>query len=313
MDENDATRIAPGESIRGSVVALMSNIVDYAGLFPPAKLDMATTVKNYASYLAGRDAWMIERLVVPVNRLDEFEEHAAPLLPTDNEDEFWQLTAEMDLAGEKRIQTDIRRIERFNDFHMRIANGSALIDFIEMRVDCVSTVDAMMHLVPDEVLPFFEIAPGTDPRGLIATLVGIDAGARIRTGGESADLYPSADHLARFIAACAAADVPFKAAAGLHHPLTHDSRWPGVKEFGFLNVFLAAALAYMRGAEENELVQVLGEESIEAFTFEDEAVRWRDETLTAEEIEGTRLAFAVSFGSCSFDEPRGDLQALGLL
>jgi hypothetical protein len=121
------------------------------------------------------------------------------------------------------------------------------------------------------------------------------------------------EQLARFIATCASADVPFKATAGLHHPLTHDSPWPGVREFGFLNVFLAATLALTRGAEENDLVQVLGEESIEAFNFEDEAVCWRDEKLTSDEIEDTRLAFAVSFGSCSFDEPREDLRGLGLL
>ena len=30
--------------------ALLTGIVDYAGLFPPAALDMTTAVRNYASY-----------------------------------------------------------------------------------------------------------------------------------------------------------------------------------------------------------------------------------------------------------------------
>ena len=62
--------------------ALLHHVVDYAGLFPPAKLDMQPTVDNYAAALAGADQWMLGRLIVPVKRLDEFEACAAAHLPT---------------------------------------------------------------------------------------------------------------------------------------------------------------------------------------------------------------------------------------
>jgi hypothetical protein len=48
--------------------ALLTGIVDYAGLFPPA-LDMPTAVRNYASPATRRRG--CRRFVVPVTRLDE--------------------------------------------------------------------------------------------------------------------------------------------------------------------------------------------------------------------------------------------------
>jgi hypothetical protein len=63
-----------------SMRALLSRLIDYAGLFPPAKLDMATTISNYARYREGDDAWMLGRLIVPASRLDEFEEAAQTAL-----------------------------------------------------------------------------------------------------------------------------------------------------------------------------------------------------------------------------------------
>ena len=46
--------------------ALMQGVIDYAGLFPPAGLDMQRTVANFAKHRAGEDGWALGRLVVPV-------------------------------------------------------------------------------------------------------------------------------------------------------------------------------------------------------------------------------------------------------
>ncbi len=51
-----------------SVQALMDGILDYAGLFPPAKLDMVPTMRNYRDYREGAESWMLGRIVVPVGR-----------------------------------------------------------------------------------------------------------------------------------------------------------------------------------------------------------------------------------------------------
>jgi hypothetical protein len=50
----------------------LNGLIDYAGLFPPAGLDMPTSARNYVSYRSGRYAWVLGRLIIPVARLIEF-------------------------------------------------------------------------------------------------------------------------------------------------------------------------------------------------------------------------------------------------
>src|SRR5262245_27937410 len=74
--------------------------------------------------------------------------------------------------------------------------------------------------------------------------------AKIRTGGLKPDAIPAIADVAAFIVACADRRLPFKATAGLHHPvrapypLTYESNAPRAVMHGFLNVFLAAAFAW---------------------------------------------------------------------
>jgi hypothetical protein len=300
--------------VKPSVRALLAHIVDYAGLFPPAQLDMSSTVRNYAAYLAAPDAWMLGRLVVPVARLDEFEEHAAELLPRSGGAEPWMITALTAAASDgDGLLRDLDRILTYNDYHGETTHGMAMIDVIELRADSAAAIDAALDRIPDDLFAFFEISAPNDPRGLIAALVGSDAGAKIRTGGVTVEAFPAIANVARFIGACAAADVPFKATAGLHHLLTHRNDQLDVQELGFLNVFLAGCIARMRGIGANAIEHLLSETSLDAFAFDDDAVAWREHFLSSDEIAEARQTFAVSFGSCSFDEPRGDLRAAGLV
>ena len=119
--------------------------------------------------------------------------------------------------------------------------------------------------------------------------------------------------LARFIAACAAADVPFKATAGLHHPLRHRSDGVGAMEFGFFNVLIAAAFADKAGLGERQLTTLLVETSPDAFAFHDEELRYGERRLSTEAIADARLKFAIALGSCSFAEPLEHLRAMKLL
>ena len=315
MTEEAADMPEPIETgdVRPSVAALLSNIVDYAGLFPPAKLDMETTVQNYARFLDGPHAWLLERLVVPAARLEEFEREAAALLPTGDDDEPWQLVGLTRPAGDSELERDLEAIERFNATHRDRAHGLALIDVIEMKAGSAGEIDRALDEVPDELFPFFEISVDIDPRGMIAALVGGDAGAKIRMGGETPEMHPAPEHVARFLAGCAAADVPVKMTAGLHDPLRHHAEAVGAKQYGFLNVFIAAALAINQEVPEDELMRVLTAETMDDFEFEHDALRIGTRRLSADELDDARLAFSVSFGSCSFDEPIDGLKSLGLI
>ena len=140
----------------------------------------------------------------------------------------------------------------------------------------------------------------------------------MRTGGLTPDAFPAPGDLARWISRCAAARVPFKATAGLHHPLrsvqrcTYQPDSPTALMHGFVNVFLAAALLW-HGGSEAAAIATLEEQSPGAFHFDDQCAAWHGHRLTTAQIREARERFAISFGSCSFEEPISDLQQLGWL
>ena len=49
---------------------LLQNIVDYAGLFPPAGLSLPAVVENYRAYTNHENSWMLSRLIVPATKLE---------------------------------------------------------------------------------------------------------------------------------------------------------------------------------------------------------------------------------------------------
>jgi hypothetical protein len=139
--------------------------------------------------------------------------------------------------------------------------------------------------------------------------------AKIRTGGVTREAIPSVEEVAAFVLACADRRLPFKATAGLHHPvraeqpLTYAAAAPRAVMHGFLNVFLAASFAWHG---ERRIEPILAEMDAAAFRF-DERAHWRDRSLEAAQVREARLQFCHSFGSCSFEEPVQDLEALGPL
>ncbi|HET7706460.1 MAG TPA: hypothetical protein VFM36_10265 [Thermoanaerobaculia bacterium] len=136
--------------------------------------------------------------------------------------------------------------------------------------------------------------------------------AKIRTGGVTLDAIPAAERVAAFIQACRDRNLAFKATAGLHHPircvrpLTYEADAPVATMHGFLNVFIAAALPQFA-------TQILLEENPRAFAFDDGGLWWHDLRVTSEELVRLREQFAISFGSCSFEEPIADLKESGWL
>lgn len=136
-------------------------------------------------------------------------------------------------------------------------------------------------------------------------------GAKLRCGGLTADAFPSAADVAAFIVGAAQAGIPFKATAGLHHPVRHVDRATGFTMHGFLNLLAAAALALR--VDGVVLEQIVGEEDAGAFAFDDDTFAWRGERVTLSEIERMRRGRFVAYGSCSFAEPVDDLIALGML
>jgi hypothetical protein len=86
---------------------------------------------------------------------------------------------------------------------------------------------------------------------------------------------------------------------------------------GFVNVFVAGAIAHASPIDPahqsvDELVAVLEDENPANFRFDDDSLSWTDQRVKTEHVRLVRER-VISFGSCSFDEPRDDLRALGWL
>jgi hypothetical protein len=136
---------------------------------------------------------------------------------------------------------------------------------------------------------------------------------KLRCGGETPDLVPGVEALAAAITEARRTGAPFKATAGLHHPLPNWDEAVGARMHGFVTVFGGAALARVHGLGADDLAEVLDTDDAGAWALDDGGLAWRSLRTTPAEIADARDQHALSFGSCSFDEPREDLRALGWL
>lgn len=293
--------------------ALLTGAIDYAGLFPPAALPMDKAVREYASYRAGPDHWALGRFVVTAARLGELEAAADTLLER-GEVAPWPVAA---LLGEARAR-ELEAIGELNCRHAGPGAGRMAVDVVETRATSATEIRTLKAALPSWVTAYIEIPIDGDPAPLVGAIGESRLRAKVRTGGVTADAFPTAIDLARFLSACVEADVPLKATAGLHHPIRATYRLTYAPDsasgtmYGFLNVMLATA-ALRAGATLDDGVQLLEETDITAFTFETDAVRWRTWRLATADLLAARQHGAVSFGSCSFREPLDDLAGLGLL
>lgn len=297
-------RISEKKKTAVSLRELLTGLIDYAGLFPPASLDMRTAVWNYSRYRAGEHAWMLGRFIVPVSRLAEFEHAAADAVS----EAPWRLSALVaDAAREIPVivEFNARWARRFN------------IDAVELKTASAEDVVRAREAIPSTITPYFEIDPAKAST-LLPAIVNGGARAKIRTGGIKAEMFPSAETIAGFIFDCLEENVAFKATAGLHHPvrcvrtLTYEADAPKAMMHGYLNVFAAVILA-KGGAERDRVAEVIGCEDADEFHFSDNGLSWRGLRASAAQIKDVRERFAISFGSCSFEEPISDLQQLNLL
>lgn len=297
-----------------SVRTLLTSLIDYAGLFPPAELQMRAAVPRYAGDRDGSHAWMLGRFVLPLAQLDEFE-HWFDELPAARRERPWALTV---LAG-RSLQADARKIADFNRRHGDEGRRDARIESIELKVHSLDDVARAADVIAEPSDVYFEIGLATDPQEWLAAVAAAGGRAKVRTGGVSPEMFPAVSQVARFLQVAAAQKVPFKATAGLHHavrsehPLVGDHAHTVVAMHGFLNLFLAASLCYTDRAGNALVEAVLDERSGAAFVFDENSVSVQGRRLSCEDLATTRRRFAISSGSCSLDEPVEDLKSLSLI
>lgn len=307
-----------------SLKPFLSKIIDYAGLYPPANLSLEEAFKNFVEYQDSPDSWMLSRFVIPAKRLS----HLTPLMPASASVlSFTALGRSGSTADEflANLKLDIDDILSFRETH----GAAVIVDMFEVALPTSALTDSTQahDLVKESsdilnkngITVFFEAPFGegwqSRAENLIRALRKLKdrhVGFKLRTGGVTADAFPSTEQVAWAIASLRNAGVPLKCTAGLHHPIRHFNESVQTKMHGFLNVFGAGVLAEAKDLSQAQIQSILEDENPENFTFDENGFTWKDLRVVNSEITSNRL-FATSFGSCSFDEPREDLRNLGLL
>jgi hypothetical protein len=305
----------PAASLR----ALLTGAIDYAGLFPPASLALEPALRNHAEYIRLPDAWMLGAFILPVAEFDatgcclsQFEKgyplRISALGPRkDNAEAFLRsLSASLDSIGSFRSR----------------CNTAASIEQLEMPLPSdvnAEVLKAMRSTLADSNLKTFWEAPAKIAGRVVELLAENNAanpdgkfGFKLRTGGVTAEAFPSSSEIGGALVAAGKQGVPIKFTAGLHHPvrLFHES--VQTKMHGFLNVIGGGLLALEHGWTEAQIAKLLDDEDPVSFSFTEDFFVWREWKISTERIRIHR-GLVTSLGSCSFDEPRDDLRALKLL
>lgn len=298
--------------------ALLTGLIDYAGLFPPESRDMAGAVAGFRDARA-LQSWMVDRFICPDDRLEELAGYLT------DEPDPWPLSVVISapsgdwskaIADYARslavVELAMRHVTRFSVAEIRIPPD--LVDRPTLSA-ILASVRASLGALFETVL--FEVSLADDWELSLPlqmrSIFEAQAGAKIRCGGLAIEDFPTPEQVASFIALAAQSEIPFKATAGLHHPIRHWDCAPGVKRHGFLNIAGASVLAGSLGLDVAELTEVVAEEDPEAFELTDATLRWRHQVVTASEIERARTGFMLGYGSCSFTVPVNDLVELGML
>jgi len=246
--------------------------------------------------------------------------HVLSLLLTPTESSVQQL---------KQLNADLRAITQFKEKY----GDSFLIDTLEFKLaeDAFASPSGcsfteLLDVVQDRIATlsstkvFFEL-PLTDDwhHDVPQVIQAISAtnrkpqrfGLKIRTGGVDRSQQLSPEHLAFFIRSCRDAHLFWKATAGLHHPVRQFDADAGVWQFGFLNLLAAATLATVDEIDERGIRNILQDEQPRSFCFGADEFRYNEYQVTNDQIRQARLQSMISFGSCSFEQPRDELRKLG--
>jgi hypothetical protein len=305
---------------------VFGELIDYAGLFPPAQLDMAAAVAEYRAARSGRYGWVLGRFLCPTPRLAELAGELTRSMVTG--EPAWKIGAIFDTdpassAGDAQAFTTAMApaatiVLAESPLPAEAADGRPPADAAQvinpnLRAAASISPELSISLEVPRTSAWRDGIPAAVQA--IAALAGTshrDVGAKLRCGGLEPSQFPSVAQVACFIGAAAQAEVAFKATAGLHHPVRHLDPELGGYRHGFLNLLTATSLA-VAGEGSSALEAAISEEDPAAFQLAGSGLSWQGRRIGTSVLQRTRRDAFTAYGSCSFNEPISDLIALGFL
>lgn len=318
-----------------SIDVFLKKIIDYAGLFPPARLSLETAFGNYVHYLKSENNFMLSRFICPVKLFSELARIISSNYPDEkgilisvlgrggyNEEDFFKNLQE-DLILWKNLLSSSGSIIKADSFEIKLPDEIITSHDTGKIAGFINTVsDEINKNIPVESFIFFEGHIGTEWKKNIKhfiegikmhNLTSNNSGYKLRTGGVEAYSFPAPGQIAYSIRECLDRNIPMKCTAGLHHPFRHFDTVIGTMMHGFINVFGAGIIAMRHNISDEEMIKIISDENPDNFSFNEKYFAWNDWKINADEIGLARKNLMLSFGSCSFDEPEEDLKKLKLL
>lgn len=308
--------------MNSSLSAFLNRLIDYAGLFPPANLPLQSAIEKYSAYQNGEDSWMMGPFVLPVSQLNQIESHLhlfskERLLPL-------SITSGRSCSEEECIEQYKEGLQSISNFADACSN-QVKVELLEVPLPPIVPSLKLLQEIANGaetlgVHAFCEVLLVDDWKKHVAATLDVMElhnsstetwlGVKLRTGGVQADMFPSPEQVAFVIAACRDRRLPMKFTAGLHHPIRMYREELHTRMHGFLNIFMAGLLSHSQNLEIKQIEEILLDEDTKSFSIEEECLIWKHFSIHSKEISRLREKALLSFGSCSFDEPRIELMNL---
>lgn len=318
-----------------SINSFCFKFIDYAGLFPPANLDLNTSFDNYIKFKKSQYDFMLSGFICPIKLLPELQNLIESKYP-EEKDIFVSVLADVFVTRNEFLEKIFDQFKIWSSFRNNFKD-SVISDSIEIKIpeevifenkteDVADFIDVisegLKNKVGNNIFLFIEGSMKDEWKKNIKTIVeGIhlhnlnsnDTGFKLRTGGVKAELFPTAEQIAFSIRECIDRNVKLKCTAGLHHPFRHYDYELRTFMHGFINVFFAGIIAFRHNLSIKGMHDILNDENGNNFIFSMNCISWKDWKICIEEIELARIELMISFGSCSFDDPVDDMKKLKLL
>jgi hypothetical protein len=305
---------------------LTTGLFDYAGMFPPAGLPFEDTLKNSSTFPSAlrRPTLVGADIVLTFKDLPLASDFA---LATAGFTEGRPVricvlgTPDLDAAG---LKAQINALTTFNKERQDAARPARIISFeLKIKPAAIDAAAPLLQVVRAGLAPAgirIFIEPDCPSRDLIgdaaALLTEVDSlneGHETQVGFKLRGSGPTAVNnaaLSVLLVEIVRRGLPFKATAGLHHPIIERDRHEN--KLGFLNLICALRLLQVLGPDTlagDEIVSLLDESDPSQFRFT-HGLGWRNRRIDASALEQAHRDQPFSIGSCSLTEPDADLSRL---
>jgi hypothetical protein len=287
-----------------TVPTWLTGLVDDAAIFPPGNVPLDRAVAEHRAHLTSEYAALVGGFVVSDVKLPDL------LDVLDEEDDDQELAINLVVTGgagaiEPAVRWATRSpLLRLTALECALRDEDDLARNAQRVCAALDTVaeelgDADVYVEP----PRLEGDPSPGWLGALDEVAARDLRLKFRTGGTTAEAFPTAAELAASIDAGLDRELAFKCTAGLHHAVRHRDEATGFEHHGFLNVLVATRL----------LLDGDRDAAWTAFNQHDPGITVMELlAYSIEDLTSTRRWF-TSFGSCSILEPHDDLVELGLI